>query len=244
MKAIIVAGGRGERLKPLTNNIPKPMVEIRGKPLLEHILNLLKKNGVKDFIFALCYLPELIVEYFGDGTKLGVKIAYTFEDPNLPFGTAGSILPAKNLISDTFIVTYADIIRDLEIKEMILFHKSSESLTTINVYKHTGNNFKSQIKFNKNNLLSSFQEFKAGRKPGKEVNWSNGSFYIFEKEIFKYIPSNKKSDFGKDIFPKLIKANKKVKIFPSLGYFLDIGTKESLQKIQQDLKINPSILDG
>jgi len=245
MKAIIIAGGRGERLKPLTNDIPKPMLQVKGKPLLEHIINLFKKNGISDFIFALCYLPQPIIEYFGDGTKFGVKIKYTFEDPNIPLGTAGSILPAKQLLSKggTFIVTYADIIRELPIKKMINFHKASNSMATINTYKHRGGNLKSSIVFNKDNVLTSFQEFEVVQILKKGFRWSNGSFYIFEQEIFNYIPENEKSDFAKDIFPKIIKEHKKITVYPSLGYFLDIGTKESFKELQIDLETNPAILD-
>lgn len=242
MKVIIVAGGRGERLKPLTNNIPKPMIKINGKPFLEHTVSLFKKNGITDFVFALCHIPLPIIEYFGDGTKLGVKIKYTLEDPNCPLGTAGAILHSKKLISETFIVTYADIVRDLPIEEMIHFHKSSKSLATINIYKHSGSNFKSFVKFDKDNFAVAFREFGTNHSLKKGFNWSNGSFYIFEPEIFKFIPKNRKSDFAKDIFPKLIKESKKIKVFPSSGYFLDIGTKESLKKLKQDLESNPSIL--
>lgn len=230
MKAVIIAGGRGERLRPLTNKIPKPMIKVGDKPILEYIINLFKKNGVVDLVLALCYLPQPIINYFADGSKFGVNITYTFENPNLPMGTAGAILPAKNLISSTFIVTYADILRDLQIEEMIKFHLSSKSIATINVYKHTGTNFKSAIKFTKDNLLKEFKEFDKSQDLAKGYQWSNGSFYIFEPEIFEYIPKNKKSDFSKDIFPKLLKLNKKVSVFLSAGYFLDVGTKANLRQ--------------
>ncbi|MBI2596925.1 NDP-sugar synthase [Candidatus Daviesbacteria bacterium] len=238
MKAIIVAGGKGERLKPLTNNLPKPMVKINGRPILEYIVTLFKKNGISDFIFALCYLPQSIIEYFGDGDRFGIKIKYTFENPNFPLGTAGAILRAKKLITDTFVVTYADIIRELSIKEIISFHKMSKNLATINTYKHLGDNYKSSIEFNKDNYITSFQEFQTEQKLEKGFNWSNGSFYIFEPEIFDYIPHNKKSDFSKDIFPKLLRLKKKILIYPTSGYFLDVGTKENLKKLKDDLKFS------
>ena len=95
MQAIIVAGGKGERLRPITDKIPKPMVEVKGKTILEHTISLLKNNGVTDLILALCYLPEVIVEHFGNGEKFGVNIKYTFEDPKNPLGTAGAIRESK-----------------------------------------------------------------------------------------------------------------------------------------------------
>ena len=119
MIAVIVAGGKGTRLKPITNKIPKPMVKVGDKPILEHILNLFKKQGFTDFVFALCYKPEIITNYFGNGQKFGVNINYTYEKEDQPLGTAGAILPSKKYIKGAFIVTYADILRQLDIKEMI-----------------------------------------------------------------------------------------------------------------------------
>lgn len=232
--AVIVAGGLGTRLRPLTNSIPKPMIKIADKPILEHVINLFKKNGINKFVIALCYLPETVVNYFGDGSSFGVSISYTFENTNNPLGTAGAILPTKNSVSDNFIVTYADTIRKLDILEMIKFHKKSKSLATINTYKHKGKNHKSTLHFDKNNKLTKFEENKNSENLKSDFVWSNGSFYIFSKEIFKYIPKNKKVDFSTDIFPKLLSLNKKISVFPSNDYFIDIGTKETLKKVEQD----------
>ena len=98
MKAIIIAGGRGERLRPLTDNIPKPLVEVNGKPILLHTLELLKSHGITEFIIALCYLPERVVSYFGDGSKFGVHITYTYEDQLKPLGNAGAITLSQKYI--------------------------------------------------------------------------------------------------------------------------------------------------
>ena len=233
MKAIIIAGGRGERLRPLTDKIPKPMIKIGDKPLLEHTIMLLKKNGITNIIIALCYMPEQIKNYFGNGSKFGVKISYTIEDIKLPLGTAGAIIPARDLISDTFIVTYADILRELDIVKMIASHKKSESVATINTYKHTGHNFKSSLKFDKNNILKNFTELEKSERLKGKFSWSNGSFYIFEPEIFKYISKNQKVDFSRDVFPILMNLNKKISVFPSDGYFIDIGTLKTLEKARK-----------
>ena len=234
MKAIIVAGGRGERLRPLTDTIPKPMVTVSGIPLLQHTIELLKKHGITDIIVALCYLPEVIENYFEDGAKFGVHITYTYEDPKSPLGTAGAILPAHDLISDTFIVTYADIIRDLDVADMIAFHKETHGIATLNVYKHTGNNFKSSLEFDAQRRLLAFTELAQSEELKDGYAWSNGSFYIFEPAIFDFIPKNLKSDFAKDIFPNLLANKRDVFVFPSTGYFIDIGTKETLAKANID----------
>lgn len=235
MKAIIVAGGKGERLRPLTNKIPKPMIEICGKPLLLYTIELLKKHGITDIIIALCYLPEYIENYFKDGSNFGVNITYTYENPQNPLGTAGAILPAQMHINDTFIVTYADILRKLDITKMIEFHKKSKRIATINVYKHRGDNFKSSIKFDKNYWLTKFKELESCETLKNGFKWSNGSFYIFEPEIFEYISKDKPADFSRFIFPTLLESNKKISVFPSNEYLIDIGTHENLEKARKDI---------
>ena len=236
MKAIIVAGGKGERLKPLTNHIPKPMVEVGDKPILLHIIEHFKKNGIKDLIIALCYLPEVVTQFFGDGKKFGVKIEYTYEDLQKPLGTAGAITLAKNLINDTFIVTYADILRDLDIKKMVAFHKKSNALATINVYKRTNKNAKSKIIIDQDKRVTQFIE-----RPNEEqlkggFIWANGSLYILEPEIFNLIPANVKSDFGADIFPRLLKLKKTIYAYPTTDYFIDIGDLKKLEIARKTFK--------
>lgn len=239
MKAIIIAGGRGERLKPITNTIPKPMIDIDGKPILLHIINDLKKNGIKDFIIALCFLPEVITKFFGDGSKFGVNIKYTYEDPQNPLGTAGAILLAKSFINKTFIVTYADILRELDIKQMIDFHKLNKAFATLNVYKRPSMGAKSQV-LTKNNKVIKFTE--RPKLPDKQKSlWSNGSFYIFEPEIFNYIPANQKVDFGFDIFPKL-STDKNIFAYRTTSYFVDIGNLEKLEFAKESFPKRKSVL--
>lgn len=228
MKAIIVAGGRGERLRPITNNVPKPMIKVKGKPVLLHVIELLKKYGIKEIILALCYLPDVITTYFGNGEKFGVNIKYIFEDPNSPKGTAGAILPARDLINDTFIVTYADILRDLDVSEMMTFHESVNSIATVNIYKRIGKNAKSMVKIDDNKKIVEFIERPTPNQLSNEFIWVNGSFYIFEPEIFEFIPEGEKNDFGSEIFPRVLKSKKNIYAFPTEEYFLDIGDMEKL----------------
>jgi len=239
MKAIIIAGGRGERLKPITNTIPKPMIDIDGKPILLHIINDLKKNGIKDFIIALCFLPEVITKFFGDGSKFGVNIKYTYEDPQKPLGTAGAILLAKSFINKTFIVTYADILRELDIKQMIDFHKLNKAFATLNVYKRSSIDAKSQILIKKNKIIQFIERPKDLDK--KRFLWSNSSFYIFEPEIFDLIPGNKKIDFGFDIFPSLTQ-EKNILAYKTTGYFVDIGNHKKLEFAKESFPKRKSVL--
>lgn len=235
MKAIIVAGGYGKRLRPLTDSVPKPMIKLAGKPILEHTIELLKNNGVTSIIIALCYLPNVITEYFGDGTRLGVNISYTFEDPETPLGTAGAINPAREFISpsESFIVTYADVLRVLDIKQMIEAHEKNKSIVTMNVYKHRKHNFKSEATFDENHELTQFTEREKVGTLEDGFVWSNGSFYICTPEIFDHIYRGERMDFAKDIFPKLLSLGKKISVFPTDGYFIDIGTMETLAEAEK-----------
>ena len=229
MKAIIMAGGRGERLKPITDTVPKPMIEIRGKPILEHTINHFKKFGIKDFIFSLCYLSHVIFSYFGDGSKFGVNINYIYEEAEKPLGTAGGIAKAKKYINGPFIVASGDILREINIDEIIKFHKRKDSFITLNTYKRFGPDPKSMIIFDKHGLIKKFIERPNPGDVKEDYVWSNGSFYVFEPEIFDYIPKNQHSDFGKDIFPKLLVDNKKIYAFPTEDYFVDIGNLAKLE---------------
>lgn len=233
MKAIIVAGGRGERLRPITDRIPKPMVEVGGKSILEHTIDLLKNNGITELILALCYLPQVIVDYFGDGKKFGVKIQYTFEDPKYPQGSAGAIREVDKFIDDDFIVTYADILRKLDIDEMIKNHIDNNSTATINVYKRYGSDPRSMIILNENNRVLDFIERPSPEKIKNDLVLANASFYIFKKKIFDFIKKDGLVDFGKDVFPLMIKKHEPINAFKSDDYFIDIGTLEKLQKARE-----------
>lgn len=229
MKAIIIAGGRGERLKPLTNQIPKPMIKISGIPILEHIINHLWQNDISSIIISLCFRPQAVISYFGDGSKFRVKINYIIENENTPLGTAGSILNARDLTDGTFIVVYADILRQLNIKDVISQHKKNQAFATLVVYKNIIRNPKSIIELDERKRIIKFIE-----RP-KEVikrgySWSNGSFYLLEPTIFDYIPPNGPSDFGKDVFPALLADHKKVFAYISDGYFIDIADRNKLNQ--------------
>jgi len=233
MKAVIIAGGKGERLRPLTDTLPKPMLEVGGKPILQHSLELLKKNGISEFIFILGYLPEKISGFFLNGKKLGVNINYIIEDKKNPLGTAGSLCLAKKYIDSTFIVTYADIIRKLDIKKMTAAHKKNQALASINVYKRFGPDPKSMIVFNEKNQITKFIERPTIQQLTTDYIWANGSFYIFEPEIFNYLPLQQRCDFGKDVFPQLIKNKAKFFAFPTEDLFIDIGNKEKLKSARK-----------
>lgn len=236
MKVIIVAGGRGERLKPLTDRLPKPLLKVGGIPILLHVINFFKKNKMTDFIFALSYKSEKITSYFREGKKWGVKIRYLLpKDTSL--GTAGDITAARNFIKDTFIVSYGDILRELDVSRVIESHKKNKAFGTIVIYKNKNKNPKSIIRFNESGRVLEFLERPKIHETKQSEVWSNGSFYIFEPQIFDYIPVEKKSDFAYDIFPKIIFLGKSVYAYKQKGFFIDIGSKKKLEFARRIFKI-------
>jgi NDP-sugar pyrophosphorylase family protein len=233
MKAIILAGGKGERLRPFTIGIPKPMVEVGGKPILEHIIQLFKKSGISDLIFALCYRHKDISDYFGNGSKFNVKINYLIEDENNPLGTAGAIVGAKKFIEETFIVAYGDILRKLDIADVIKKHKVHNAFVTLVVYKNKRSNPKSLIKFDNYGVIHKFKERPKIIDKKEDFVWSNASFYIFQPGIFDFIIPGKIQDFGKDIFPKILSSGKIIYAYQQKGYFIDISNLEKLKEARR-----------
>jgi len=134
MKAIILAGGLGKRLRPLTNNKPKPMVPLGGKPILVYVINWVKKNGIKEIVLCVSYLHKTIEDYFGDGKKFGVKIEYAVSSK--PLATAGLLKSAQKFIDDTFVCVYGDSLFNFSLRNMISDHKKKKSFITMSLYEH------------------------------------------------------------------------------------------------------------
>lgn len=233
IKAVILAGGKGERLKPLTQTIPKPMVKIGSVPILEHNILILKKGGIDDIVISLCYLPEVIQNHFGDGKKWNVKISYISEPQNSPLGTAGSVGLLRTKINDTFIVSYGDSLRQLDVKKLIKLHLDKKGIGTICLHKNTNKKPKSIVEFNNMGGIISFRENPSTKI--KKIPWSNAGFYVFEPEVFSFIPENVFFDFAKDVFPAIIRSPKKLFSYPLSGYFLDIGNVDKFNQANKDI---------
>lgn len=233
MQAVILAGGKGGRLRPITNTLPKPMIQINGKPLLAYIIDNLKKYGIKDIILTVCYRADIIKNYFGNGENFDVNISYITEQEDKPLGTAGALVLLKRKIKNTFIVSAGDILQKLNVQDVLSFHKKRGGLITICVYKNVNPDPKSIITFNKEKRILQFVE-RPKVKPESDV-WSNASFYIFEPAIFSFIPKSAKIDFGKDIFPKLVKDQKPIYAYLQNNYFLDIGNIEKVKQANEDI---------
>ncbi|MBI5207867.1 MAG: NTP transferase domain-containing protein [Candidatus Firestonebacteria bacterium] len=231
MKAMILAAGGGTRLRPLTCKMPKPMVPVINKPVIEHVINLLKTYDIKDIMVNLHHYPESIQEHFGDGSNFGVKLNYSFEE--VLMGTAGGVKKVENFFNDTFIVLSGDGISDINIKEAVLFHKSKKSIATL-VLKEVDYPLEyGVVILNNEGAITRFLE-----KPNwGEVfsNTANTGAYIFEPEIFKLIPYGVEYDFGKDLFPKLLTENKPIYGFITSDYWCDIGDLPEYRQTHYDI---------
>ncbi|WP_196600897.1 sugar phosphate nucleotidyltransferase [Pectinatus frisingensis] len=230
MQALFLAGGKGTRLYPLTYEIPKPMVPIMGKPLLEHNMNLLKLHGIHDIILSICYKPECIEQYFGNGSAFGLNIRYISE--NSPLGTGGAIKNCAKLLNDTFFVFNADILSNINFSEMLRYHKRQHAAVTIAVTRVEDPSAYGVIEYDKNGYALSFCE---KPDPNEIVShFINAGVYIFEPEVLEHIPTGHAVSVEKEIFPQLLQDGKKIAVYRGCNYWLDIGTPEKYVRANRD----------
>ena len=231
MKALFLAGGMGTRLQPLTDKLPKPMVPIMNKPLLERTMLNLKKCGISEVVISTCYQPEYIKDYFGNGNKLNLKIEYIVEDS--PMGTGGAIKKAEDYFKESFVVFNADILSDIGLSKMIDFHKSKQALATIAVTEVQDPSMYGVVEYDTSGYVVSFKE---KPKPGETFSKSiNAGIYIFEPAIFKMIAVDRAISIEREIFPKLIEEAKKIGAYQSGSYWMDIGTIEKYRQAHKDI---------
>ncbi|GAB4117151.1 MAG: mannose-1-phosphate guanyltransferase [Candidatus Caldatribacteriota bacterium] len=231
MKAVIMAGGFGTRLRPLVINIPKPMVPVANQPIMTHILTLLKKHNFDDLKVILYHQPELIKEYFKEGKDFGVKIEYFTSSENL--GTAGAVALAKESLKETFLVISGDILTDFNLTKAISFHQAKKSLATIVLTR-----VKNPLPFG---IVLANQEGKINRfleKPSWGEVFSdtiNTGVYILEPDIFEFIPSFKEFDFSKNLFPLLLAKQFPLYGYIARGYWRDIGNLKDYREAHNDI---------
>ena len=234
LKAMILCAGYGTRLKEYTKDLPKPMLPISGKPMLEYTIKHLASLGITNLIINLHYLADKIVSYFQDGKKWGVKIKYSYEEK--PFGTAGAVKKAENLLQKTenFFLLYGDTICNENYQNLLNSHKNkSEAIATIILHKRIKSN--SIVEIDKENKITKFIERPQEKGNHNKEHWVNSGLYCFNKEILEYIPEAVYSDFPKDIFPKLI-ASSRLYGYPLKGYRQAIDSPDRYFLVQKDFK--------
>lgn len=231
MRAVLMAGGSGTRLRPLTCDLPKPMVPILNRPIAEHIVNLLKRNGITEIIATLHYLPDIMRNYFQDGQDFGVQMTYAVEEDQ-PLGTAGCVKNIADLLDDTFLVISGDSVTDFDLQAALDFHRSNGSMATL-VLKRVPN----PIEFGVVITDEAGQIRRFLEKPSTSEIFSdtvNTGTYILEPEVLNYLPDNQESDFSKDLFPLLLEKGEPMYGYVADGYWCDVGHLEAYREAQYD----------
>ncbi len=232
MKAVVMAGGEGTRLRPITANRPKPLVPVANRPIMEHILLLLKSHGITQVVATLYYLADAIEGYFGDGAELGVGLHYSVEDT--PLGTAGSVKLAEEHLRDgTFLIISGDALTDVNLKPAIEFHKQKGAIATL-ILARVPNPLEFGVVITREDgRITRFLE-----KPSWSEVFSdtvNTGMYILEPEIFDYMESGKAYDFSQDLFPMLLREGKPLYGYVMNEYWSDVGSITQYRDAHIDL---------
>ena len=230
MKAVVMAGGEGTRLRPLTSNQPKPMVPVVGKPCMEHILELLRDHGMNEVIVTVAFLPQAIRSYFGEGETLGMQIGYSVEES--PLGTAGSVRLAAKHLDETFLVISGDALCDLDLTALVDFHKEKGAAVTIGL-----KSVENPLEFG---IVVTDEEGRIERfleKPSWGQVFSdtiNTGIYDLEPEVLKHVPTDRPHDFSKELFPYLLEMGRPLYGYVMDGYWQDIGNLDQFRQANFD----------
>ncbi|MBE0428620.1 MAG: NDP-sugar synthase [Thermoleophilia bacterium] len=241
MKAVILVGGQGTRLRPLTLGTPKPMVPLANRPFVSYVLEHLRNHGFTDIVFSMGYLPEGIKSYFGDGSAMGVDLTYVVED--FPLGTAGAVKNVEKHISDgDFLVLNGDILTDLDLTALLAFHKQKKATGTIALTPVEDPTAYGLVSIGADDEVLAFLE-----KPSWDqisTNLINAGTYVLKREVLDMIPPGVEHSFERGVFPKLV--GKGLYGFRSDSYWMDIGTPEKYLQAHYDIlekNVNTSISD-
>ena len=231
MRAVLMAGGSGTRLRPLTCDLPKPMVPILNRPIAEHIVNLLKRNHITEVIATLFYMPDVMRDYFQDGKDFGVTMTYAVEEEQ-PLGTAGCVRNVAELLNETFLVISGDCITDFDLQKAIAFHKSRGAKATLVLTRVPNPVEFGVVITDESGRISRFLE-----KPSTSEIFSdtvNTGTYILEPEVLDYILTDCEQDFSKDLFPLLLAEGEPMYGYVADGYWCDVGHLDAYREAQYD----------
>ncbi len=224
MKAVVLAGGKGTRLAPYTTILPKPLMPIGEMPILEILLRQMKRAGVEEVVLTVGHLAELLRAFFQDGSRIGLRICYSYEDQ--PLGTAGPLSLVRDL-NDTFLVTNGDVLTTLDLKELVEFHRRSGGIATIAMHERKVKIDLGVIQRNGDNAITGYIE-----KPTYEFLVSMG-IYVFEPRVLSYIPCNQYLDFP-ELVLRMIRSKERVVGYPFDGYWQDLGRADDYQLAVQE----------
>jgi mannose-1-phosphate guanylyltransferase / phosphomannomutase len=234
MKAVIMAGGEGTRLRPLTSNAPKPMLPLVNRPMMEHIVALLRRHGIDEIVVTVAYLPNAIRNYFGDGSEFGVHMTYATEET--PLGTAGSVRNAKDVLDERFLVISGDVLTDLDLSAIVATHNDRGALATIGLVS-VENPLEFGIVITRED--GSIERFLEKPSWGQVFSDNiNTGIFVLEPEIFDHIDEGRPVDFSGEVFPNLLEAGAPLYGAVGEGYWEDVGTLEAYLGAHKD------VLDG
>jgi mannose-1-phosphate guanylyltransferase/phosphomannomutase len=234
VKAVIMAGGEGTRLRPLTSNAPKPMLPLVNRPMMEHVVDLLRNHGIEDIVVTVAFMPNVIRNYFGDGSEFGVRMVYATEES--PLGTAGSVRNAMAELDDTFLVISGDVLTDIDLEALIAEHRTRDALATIGLVRVDNPLEYGIVIADEDGSIERFLE-----KPTWGQVFSdtiNSGVYVLEPRIFDWIAPDTAVDFSSDVFPRLLEDGERVVGAVADGYWEDVGTLAAYVRAHKD------ILDG
>jgi mannose-1-phosphate guanylyltransferase/phosphomannomutase len=231
MRALILAAGEGTRLRPLTLDRPKPMLPVGGRPLLEHLVCLVRQHGIREVALNLHYKPEAIIDYFGDGARFGVSITYSHEERLL--GSAGAARRLDWFLREPFIVLYGDVLTDVNLSALVDLHYAQDGLATLALYEVEDPSRCGIVELERDGRISRFVE-----KPAPDTNPSrlaNAGIYVLDPRLLKLVPPEQVADFGLDVFPAALQLGLPLYGHRVDGYVLDIGSIERYRQAESDL---------
>ena len=231
MKAVILAGGEATRMRPLTCNTTKIMVPVLNRPFLEHLVGYLKTHNIIDIILAVGKLPEQVANYFGDGSKFGVRIAYSTED--FPMGTAGAVKNAERFLDASFLVFNGDIFTDIDLSAMMELHRQHKAIASLALTPVDDPTMYGVVETDGQGRVKRFTE-----KPSRDkvtTNMINAGMYILEPDLLSHVTPNAFSMFERDVFPPLLESGHAIYGYASQDYWIDIGTPDKYLRLQHDL---------
>jgi mannose-1-phosphate guanylyltransferase / phosphomannomutase len=232
MQTVILAGGKGTRMGDLTREIPKPLIPVAGKPILEHQIELLKRYGQTDIILLTGYRGEKIRDYFGEGSRWGVSIRYRQE--TAPLGTGGALKDAEKILDGSFFVLYGDIILDIDLDALAAFHARRSPSATLVVHPNSHPYDSDLLEMDGEDRITAFH--RKPHAPGEyRHNLVNAGAYVVNRGLLGNITAGTFSDLGRDIFPKVIDDRKTLAGYRTAEYLVDVGTIDRLQMVSADV---------
>ncbi len=232
MKAVVMAGGEGTRLRPMTASMPKPLLPVVNKPIMEHVLRLLHRHGFSETVVTVQFLASLVRNYFGDGEELGMQLHYATEET--PLGTAGSVKNAEHLLrDDTFVVISGDALTDFDLTSLVKFHHDKGALVTVCLTR-----VPDPLEFGITIIDDDHRVQRFLEKPTWGQVFSdtvNTGIYVMEPEVFDYVKADEPVDWSADVFPRLVDDGKPIFGYIAEGYWEDVGTHESYVRAQADV---------